>query len=88
MSIVQVVFDLDGCACVSATSIECGPPSFDRSNFFFSTCTLLQSRLTAETSEESRRREESAFVGIDGSIVGDVVDGTRENESIVNHNRS
>ena len=57
---------------MSSTSIECGPPSFDRSNFFFSTCTLLQSRLTAAAKEESKSREESAPVDIDGSI-GEIV---------------
>jgi len=69
MSIVHVILDLDGCACVSATIIECGPPSFERSNFFLSTCTFSQSRLMAAANEESRRREESPFVGIEGSIV-------------------
>jgi len=60
---------------VSATSIECGPPSLDRSNFFLSTCTFSQSRLTAAATEERRRSEESALAGIDGSIVTVVSEG-------------
>lgn len=69
MSTVHVVLDFAGCEYVSATSIECGPPNLERSNFFLSTCTFSQSRLTAAAIEERRRREENALVGIDGSIV-------------------
>lgn len=54
---------------MSATSIECGPPNLERSNFFLSTCTFSQSRLTAAAIEERRRSEKNALVGIDGTIV-------------------
>lgn len=63
------MLDFAGCEYVSATSIECGPPSFDKSNFFLSICTFSQSRLTAAATEERRRSEESALAGIDGSMV-------------------
>lgn len=73
ISIVHVVFDLDGCPSVSSTTIECGPPSLDRSHFLFSVCTLLQSNVMADARVDSRTAEDNSVDVVNGNIVGQVL---------------